>query len=267
MNHFAAMALAATLGTWLITALGAAMVAFFTSPKPVSLNIMLGFSSGVMIAASFWSLLEPAIERAENTSALPAYFVTTSGFLLGALFVWGSDKLISSARKKAATTGGENDTRMHRIAMLLLSITLHNIPEGFVVGVAFGSLQNGDYGAEKLMGAISVAVGIGLQNFPEGAAVSLPLRREGYSRKKSFLLGQASGMVEPIAGVLGAFLVVYVEAILPYALSFAAGAMILVAVHELIPECQKDQQTHPYPATMGIVLGFAVMMLLDIMLG
>ena len=151
--------------------------------------------------------------------------------------------------------------------MLVLSITLHNIPEGLAVGVAFGALQNGSYTAEGLMGAIIIAVGIGLQNFPEGAAVSVPLRREGYSRKKSFLIGQTSGMVEPVAGVIGALLVVYVEAILPYALSFAAGAMILVAVHELIPECQRNQKTQPYAATMGIVLGFAVMMLLDVMLG
>ena len=135
------------------------------------------------------------------------------------------------------------------------------------MGVAFGALQDGGFTSEKLMGAISVAVGIGLQNFPEGAAVSVPLRREGYSRKKSFFLGQASGMVEPIAGVLGALLVVYVETILPYALSFAAGAMILVAVHELIPECQRNQKAQPYSATMGIVLGFATMMLLDVMLG
>ena len=145
--------------------------------------------------------------------------------------------------------------------MLVLSITLHNIPEGLAVGVAFGALQGGGYTTESLMGAVSVAVGIGLQNFPEGAAVSVPLRREGYSRKKSFLLGQASGMVEPIAGVIGALLVVYVEAILPFALSFAAGAMILVAVHELIPECQRNQTEQPYLATMGIILGFAVMML------
>ena len=135
------------------------------------------------------------------------------------------------------------------------------------MGVAFGALQEGGYTTENLMGAISVAVGIGLQNFPEGAAVSVPLRREGYSRKRSFFLGQASGMVEPVAGVIGALLVVYVEAILPYALSFAAGAMILVAVHELIPECQENQTAHPYSATMGIILGFAVMMLMDVMLG
>ena len=267
MNHFAIMALIATLGTWFVTALGAATVVFFTSPNPKGLNIMLGFASGVMIAASFWSLLQPAIERAEATSNLPAYLVATAGFLFGALFMWASDKAVSFARRKADIAEGKTNERLHRIIMLILSITLHNIPEGLAVGVAFGALQDSSYGAENLMGAISVAVGIGLQNFPEGAAVSVPLRREGYSRKKSFLFGQASGMVEPIAGVLGAFLVVYVETILPYALSFAAGAMILVAVHELIPECQANQETQPYLATMGIVLGFAVMMLLDVMLG
>ena len=267
MNHFVTMALVATLGTWLVTALGAAMVVFFTSPNPKSLNIMLGFASGVMIAASFWSLLQPAIERAEATSSLPAYFVATAGFLCGALFMWASDKIVSFTRRRTDLAGGKSNERLHRIIMLILSITLHNIPEGLAVGVAFGALQNGSFGVENLMGAISVAVGIGLQNFPEGAAVSIPLRREGYSRKKSFLLGQASGMVEPFAGVLGAVLVVYVETILPFALSFAAGAMILVAVHELIPECQRNQRAQPYFATMGIVLGFAVMMLLDVMLG
>ena len=267
MNHFVIMALIATLGTWFVTALGAATVVFFTSPNPKGLNIMLGFAAGVMIAASFWSLLQPAIERAEAASDLPAYFVATVGFLLGALFIWASDKVISLARRKADNTQGEPNERLHRIIMLILSITLHNIPEGMAVGVAFGALQGNGYRTENLMGAISVAVGIGLQNFPEGAAVSVPLRREGYSRKKSFLLGQASGMVEPLAGVVGALLVVCVEAILPYALSFAAGAMILVAVHELIPECQRNQKAQPYSATMGIVLGFAVMMLLDVMLG
>lgn len=267
MNNFVIMAFIATLGTWLVTALGAATVVFFTSPNPKSMNIMLGFASGVMIAASFWSLLQPAIERAELTSNLPAYLVATAGFLSGALFMWASDKIVSFARRKAEIVGGRTNERLHRIVMLILSITLHNIPEGLAVGVAFGALQEGGYGAENLMGAVSVAVGIGLQNFPEGAAVSVPLRREGYSRKKSFLFGQASGMVEPFAGVLGAWLVVYVETILPYALSFAAGAMVLVAVHELIPECQRNQQAQPYFATMGIVLGFAVMMLLDVMLG
>jgi len=261
------MALTATLGTWFVTALGAAIVVFFKSPNLKGLNVMLGFASGVMIAASFWSLLQPAIQRAEAASGLPAYIVATVGFLLGALFMWSSDKVVSFARRKADNTQGKPNERLQRIIMLILSITLHNIPEGLAVGVAFGALQGSGYRAEDLMGAISVAVGIGLQNFPEGAAVSVPLRREGYSRKKSFLLGQASGMVEPVAGVLGALLVVYVEAILPYALSFAAGAMVLVAVHELIPECQRNQKAQPYSATMGIVLGFAVMMLLDVMLG
>ena len=267
MNHLVLMALIATLGTWLITALGAATVAFFKSPNPTALNLMLGFASGVMIAASFWSLLQPAIERAEAAPGLPAYIVATAGFLFGALFMWGSDKIVTFTTRRANNTIGRPNERLNRIIMLVLSITLHNIPEGLAVGVAFGALQNDQFTMENLMGAITIAVGIGLQNFPEGAAVSVPLRREGYSRKKSFLLGQASGMVEPVAGVIGALLVVYVEAILPYALSFAAGAMILVAVHELIPECQRNQEAQPYFATMGIVFGFAVMMLLDVMLG
>lgn len=267
MVPFVIMALAATLGTWFVTALGAATVVFFTTPNPKVLNSMLGFASGVMIAASFWSLLQPAIERAEAASHQPAWQVATTGFLFGALFMWASDKVVSFARRKIEDTQGKPNERLHRIIMLILSITLHNIPEGLAVGVAFGALRGNGHTTENLMGAISVAVGIGLQNFPEGAAVSVPLRREGYSRKKSFLYGQASGMVEPVAGVLGALLVVYMEIILPYALSFAAGAMILVAVHELIPECQQNQRAQPYFATMGIVLGFAVMMLLDVMLG
>lgn len=266
MENYVIMALLATLATWFVTALGSAIVVFFKSPDPKALNIMLGFASGVMIAASFWSLLQPAIERAETAATTPAYLVATIGFLFGAIFMWASDKIVSFARKNANNTQVKGNERVHRITMLMLSITLHNIPEGLAVGVAFGALQSG-YSAEKLMGAISVAVGIGLQNFPEGAAVSVPFRREGYTRRKSFFYGQASAMVEPIAGVIGALLVVHVEAILPYALSFAAGAMILVAVHELIPECQQNQKAQPYFATMGIVLGFATMMLLDVMLG
>lgn len=267
MNNFILPALLATLGTWFVTALGAATVVFFSSPKPKVLNLMLGFSSGVMIAASFWSLLQPAIERAEGMDGLPAYLVATIGFLLGAGFMWASDKIVTFSTSRANTAIGKSNEKLNRIILLVLSITLHNIPEGLAVGVAFGALAGDGYTSEALLGAVSVAIGIGLQNFPEGAAVSLPLRREGYSRKKSFFLGQSSGMVEPIAGVLGAILVVYVEPILPYALAFAAGAMILVAVHELIPECQRNQSTQPYTATMGIVLGFAVMMLLDVMLG
>ncbi len=261
MNFIVMMALVATLGTWLITALGAATVALFKSPSRRVLDPMLGFAAGVMIAASFWSLLEPAIALAEVTSRLPAYLVATLGFLSGALFVALSDKAVS--RLSSGTLG---DTGAKRARMLMLSITLHNIPEGLAVGVAFGALGGG-FDAEALMGALSIAVGIGLQNFPEGAAVSVPLRRDGFSRRNSFLWGQASGMVEPISGVLGACLVMSVKAFLPYALAFAAGAMILVAVHELIPECQREQEQHPYLSTMGIVLGFATMMLLDVMLG
>lgn len=267
MDAIVLMALIATICTWLVTALGAATVIFFKSPDWKVLNLMLGFASGVMIAASFWSLLQPAIELAESTLNTPAYFVATAGFLFGALFMWASDKIVTFSRRKVSNVQGNLNTKFNRIIMLILSITLHNIPEGLAVGVAFGALQNGGYSKEGLMGAISIAIGIGLQNFPEGAAVSVPLRREGFSRRKSFLYGQASGMVEPIAGVVGALLVVYIRTILPFALAFAAGAMILVAVHELIPECQKHQETSPYFATMGIVLGFAAMMLLDVMLG
>ena len=266
MDNYVIMALLATLGTWFVTALGAATVAFFKSPNQKVLNLMLGFASGVMIAASFWSLLQPAIEMAEKSSGLPSYIIATSGFLAGALFMWASDKAVSFSRNRTNIPHGESKEKLSRIFMLVLSITLHNIPEGMAVGVAFGALQNVGNNPESLMGAITVAIGIGLQNFPEGAAVSLPLRKEGFSRRKSFLLGQASGMVEPIAGVVGALLVVYVEKILPYALSFAAGAMILVAVHELIPECQKPKHIG-YFSTMGIISGFAVMMLLDVMLG
>lgn len=263
MERFVWMALLATLGTWLVTALGAGLVVFFAEPNRKLLNGMLGFAAGVMIAASFWSLLQPAIERAEAAGGIPAYWVATAGFLLGAVFMWCSDKVVTAAQRRFLQV---QQPRVNRIAMLVLSITLHNIPEGLAVGVAFGALQRGCT-PEALMGAVSVAVGIGLQNFPEGAAVSVPLRKEGFSRSRSFFIGQASGMVEPIAGVLGAWMVVYVEAVLPYALSFAAGAMILVAVHELIPECQLGRREQPYFATMGIVAGFAVMMLLDVMLG
>jgi ZIP family zinc transporter len=260
------MALLATLGTWFVTALGAATVVFFKRPAASLLDRMLGFAAGVMIAASFWSLLQPAIERAETVCALPAWFAATAGFLCGALFMRLSDMVVCAVRGRASAPRTLSDARMNRVVLLALSVTLHNIPEGLAVGVAFGALQN-VWSREALMGAVSVAVGIGLQNFPEGAAVSVPLRREGCSRRKSFLVGQASGLVEPVAGVVGALTVVHVEPILPWALSFAAGAMILVAVHELIPSCRENETAKPYAATTGIVLGFAVMMLLDVMLG
>lgn len=267
MNPYVIAALVATLGTWLVTALGAAMVFFFRCPSPRAMNAMLGFAAGVMIAASFWSLLQPAVRQAQTFARTPAWLVVTAGFLLGAVFLWLSDKAVCLARKQAGSPQRVPSDRLHRSILLMLSITLHNIPEGLAVGVAFGSLARGDAAPDAILGAISVAVGIGLQNFPEGAAVSVPMRREGFSRKRSFFLGQASGMVEPIAGVAGAMLVVHVQAVLPYALSFAAGAMILVAVHELIPECQSGKKEQPYFATMGIVLGFAAMMALDVMLG
>ncbi len=267
MDLIVGYALLATLGTWAVTALGAATVFFFKNPNQKLMNLMLGFAAGVMIAASFWSLLLPAIERAEETLTVPAYLVATVGFLCGAVFIWGSDKVVTRAMRRADKAPAHSGEKLNRIILLVLSITLHNIPEGLAVGVAFGALWSQGFSTEALMGAVTVAVGIALQNFPEGAAVSVPLRREGYSRRKSFLLGQASGMVEPVAGVIGALAVIHIEKMLPFALAFAAGTMILVAVHELIPECQRNQDAHPYFATMGIVCGFALMMLLDVALG
>lgn len=262
-NNAILYALIATTGTWLITALGAATVIFFKKTNEGLLNLMLGFAAGVMLAASYWSLLEPAIERAEECFRAPAWLIVTVSFICGAVFMWVCDKAVSRARRGLAVKGQE---KTNRIIMLVLSITLHNIPEGLAVGVAFGALQ-GNPTREALMGAITIAVGIGLQNLPEGAAVSLPLKREGFSEKRSFLIGQASALVEPIAGVTGAASVIFMKNVLPFALAFAAGAMILVAVHELIPECQQGKKTTPYLATMGIIAGFSVMMLLDVALG
>lgn len=267
VDNVVLMALLATLGTWGVTALGAGTVVFFKSTNQKVMNLMLGFAAGVMIAASFWSLLLPAVQRAEEQSGAPAWLVVTIGFVSGALFIWLSDKIVRKAQKRAEEAGSAPHEKINRIIMLVLSITLHNIPEGLAVGVAFGALHNMTVTAGELTGAVTIALGIAMQNFPEGAAVSLPLRREGCTRLKSFLIGQASGMVEPVAGIVGAVLVVYIVEALPFALAFAAGAMVLVAVHELIPECQSNKQAHPYFATMGIIGGFAVMMLLDVMLG
>ena len=263
MSIFVLWAFAASICTWALTALGAAIVVFFKAPKPNVLNLLLGFSAGVMIAASFWSLLQPAIERANSSLNVPAYIVVTIGFVFGAVFIWISD---TAVLKTVFSSESNNNFKVNRVIMLIISITLHNIPEGLVVGVAFGLLKN-DFTMSSLMGALSIAIGIGLQNFPEGAAVSLPLRREGYSRKKSFFYGQLSAIVEPFAAVIGAILVTKIESFLPFALSFAAGTMIIVAVHELIPECQQNKAEQPYMATMGIILGFSVMMFLDVMLG
>jgi ZIP family zinc transporter len=257
-------ALLATLFTWFVTALGAALVFFFKTINRKVLDGMLGFAAGVMIAASYWSLLAPAIEMAEGGS-LPAWIPATAGFLMGGLFLYIADKIIPHLHLGFPMDEAEGPkTSWHRSILLVLAITLHNIPEGLAVGVAFGALAS-DLPSASLAGAIALALGIGIQNFPEGAAVSVPLRREGFSRLKSFWYGQASGMVEPIAGVLGAAAVILIKPILPYALAFAAGAMIYVVVEELIPESQLEKNTDI--ATMGAMGGFAVMMTLDVALG
>ena len=257
-------ALVATLFTWFVTALGAALVFFFKTINRKVLDGMLGFAAGVMIAASYWSLLAPAIEMAEESS-LPAWIPATTGFLLGGLFLYIADKIIPHLHLGFPMEEAEGPkTSWHRSILLVLAITLHNIPEGLAVGVAFGALAS-DLPSATLAGAIALALGIGIQNFPEGAAVSVPLRREGFSRLKSFWYGQASGIVEPIAGVLGAVSVILIKPILPYALAFAAGAMIYVVVEELIPESQLAKNTDI--ATLGAMAGFAVMMTLDVALG
>ncbi|MGI6433346.1 MAG: ZIP family metal transporter [Sphaerochaetaceae bacterium] len=263
------MALIATLGTWGLTALGAALVFFFKEIKPHALNMMLGFASGVMIAASFWSLLQPAIEMAKQISPLPPWAVAALGFLAGTFFLWLADHLLPHIHldsKKGEKPEGLPSS-LRRSILLVLSITLHNIPEGLAVGVAFGAAASGQHGV-TILSAVAVAIGIGIQNLPEGAAVSIPLRREGLSRAKSFWYGQASGIVEPIAGVLGALLVTVMQPILPYALAFAAGAMIYVVVEELIPESQQGKDhTGTHIATIGTIIGFTVMMILDVALG
>ena len=269
VNWFAGLnpvlqALIATLFTWFVTALGAALVFFFKTINRKVLDGMLGFAAGVMIAASYWSLLAPAIEMAEESS-LPAWIPATGGFLLGGLFLYIADKIIPHLHLGFPMDEAEGPkTSWHRSILLVLAITLHNIPEGLAVGVAFGALAS-NLPSATLAGAVALALGIGIQNFPEGTAVSVPLRREGFSRLKSFWYGQASGMVEPIAGVLGAVSVILIKPILPYALAFAAGAMIYVVVEELIPESQLEKNTDI--ATMGAMGGFAVMMTLDVALG
>jgi len=257
-------ALVATLFTWLMTALGAGLVFFFKTINRKMLDGMLGFAAGVMIAASYWSLLAPAIEMAEN-SGVPAWIPATTGFLLGGSFIWLVDKLLPHLHLGFPMQEAEGiSTSWRRSVLLVLAITLHNIPEGLAVGVAFGALA-ANLEAASLAGAIALALGIGIQNFPEGAAVSVPLRREGMSRSKSFWYGQLSGIVEPAAGVVGAAAVILMRPILPYALAFAAGAMIFVVVEELIPESQLQKNTDA--ATMGAMFGFAVMMTLDVALG
>ncbi len=257
-------ALLATCFTWFVTGLGAGVVFIFKNINRKVLDGMLGFASGVMIAASFWSLLAPAIEMAEESN-IPAWIPAVVGFLLGGVFLSILDKVLPHLHIGFPMKEAEGlKTSWRRSILLVLAITLHNIPEGLAVGVAFGAL-NENVPSVSLSGAITLALGIGIQNFPEGAAVSVPLRREGMSCFKSFWYGQLSGIVEPIAGVLGAAAVILIKPILPYALSFAAGAMIFVVVEELIPESQLEKNTDL--ATMCTMLGFAVMMTLDIALG
>jgi len=258
------LALLATLFTWGVTALGSAMVFFFKSINKRVLNIMLGFAAGVMIAASFWSLLAPAIEMSEE-SGTAGWIPAVIGFLAGGVFLFTVDKILPHVHMDLAVDKAEGiKTPWQRSILLVLAITLHNIPEGLAVGVAFGALAFNTE-PDVLAGAIALAIGIGLQNFPEGAAVSIPLRREGLSRWTAFNYGQLSGIVEPMAGVLGAYLIITIQPILPYALSFAAGAMIFVVVEELIPESQTGHETDF--STVGAMLGFAVMMFLDVALG
>lgn len=257
-------ALIASLFTWGVTALGAAMVFFFKSINKKVLDGMLGFAAGVMIAASFWSLLAPAIDLSE-AMGLPKWLPAVAGFLAGGLFLRLVDMVLPHLHIGLDIKDAEGPkTSWKKSLLLVLAITLHNIPEGLAVGVGFGAVAAGIPSA-NLSGALALALGIGLQNFPEGAAVAIPLRREGFSRVKSFLYGQASGIVEPLAAVAGAALVGLMRPILPYALAFAAGAMIFVVVEEVVPEAQSSGNSNI--ATLGSMLGFAVMMFLDVSLG
>ncbi|TRM13086.1 ZIP family metal transporter [Lentibacillus cibarius] len=260
-----AQATLATLFTWGMTALGAALVFTTKGFNQRFMDSMLGFAGGVMIAASFWSLLSPALEKAEG-GPLPAWIPAAIGFLLGGIFLWAADKLLPHLHPGLAMDEAEgiHPDRKRRSTLLVLAITLHNIPEGLAVGVAFGAIA-ADLPTASLGGAIALAIGIGIQNFPEGLAVSMPLRREGMSRGKSFMYGQASGVVEPIAGIIGALAVTIMQPLLPYALSFAAGAMIFVVAEEVIPGSQENGNKDL--ASMSIMFGFTVMMILDVALG
>lgn len=255
-------ALIATLFTWLMTALGAATVFGGKEFNQKVLDWLLGFAGGVMIAASYWSLLAPAIEISEGRS-LPAWLPALAGFLFGGIFLRGVDYLLPHMHIGEEQPEGIKTT-WQRTTLLIIAITLHNFPEGLAVGVAFGAAVQGLETA-TVTGAIALAIGIGIQNFPEGIAVAMPLRRIGVSRSRSFLYGQLSAIVEPVAGVLGASVVILAQALLPYALAFAAGAMIFVVVEDLIPESHREG--HVDLATTGVMVGFAVMMVLDVAFG
>ena len=258
------LALLATLFTWGVTALGAAMVFFFKTVERRVLDSMLGFAAGVMIAASFWSLLSPAIEMAQ-ANGNSGWFQAAAGLLMGGLFIAAIDKVLPHLHLGLPKSQAEGiKTQWQRSILLVMAITLHNLPEGLAVGVAFGAVAS-SHSAATIGAAMALAIGIGLQNFPEGMAVSIPLRREGIERSEAFWYGQASGMVEPIGGVIGALAVQLVAPILPYALAFAAGAMLFVVVEELIPESQQSRNTDL--ATAFTLLGFVVMMVMDVALG
>jgi ZIP family zinc transporter len=257
-------ALLATMFTWGVTAAGAALVFVSKSVNRKVMDSMLGFAAGVMIAASFWSLLAPGIAMAGQMGFVP-WRTAALGFLAGGLFMRLIDRFLPHLHPGMDISKSEGiKTSWQRSTLLVSAITLHNIPEGLAVGVAFGAVAAGIPSA-TLGGAVALAIGIGLQNFPEGAAVSMPLRREGMGRMKSFMLGQASGLVEPVAGVLGACFVLGMQSVLPYALCFAAGAMIFVVVEELIPESQQNPK-HIDLVTIATMVGFAVMMVLDVAL-
>ena len=249
----------ACLFTWSITALGASIVFFFKKVNKTLMDALLGFAAGVMIAASFFSLISSALEMAKELK-MTSWLVISLGFLSGGVLLFIGDKVYDYLDKKRKD---ENSSKAKRCFMLISSITLHNIPEGMAVGVAFGSLAYSLTGS-TLASALTLALGIGLQNFPEGSAVSLPLRREGYTRSKAFFYGQLSGVVEPIAAVIGALLVLKIQLILPFLLAFAAGAMIYVVVEELIPESQTNKKKDLM--ALFTILGFMVMMILDVAL-
>ncbi|MGC9398932.1 MAG: ZIP family metal transporter [Anaerolineae bacterium] len=255
-------ALAGTVFTWFVTALGAAVVFLAREVNRKFLDMMLGFAAGVMIAASYWSLLAPAIEMSEGR-ALPSWLPPAVGFVLGGGFLRLVDYLLPHLHRSETEPEGIKTT-WQRVTLLILAITLHNFPEGLAVGVAFGAAGSGLPSA-TVAGGLALALGIGIQNFPEGMAVSMPLRREGQPALKSFWYGQLSGVVEPLAGVLGAAAVLIARPLLPYALAFAAGAMIFVVAEDLIPESQSGGNTHE--ATLGVMLGFTLMMILDVALG
>jgi ZIP family zinc transporter len=258
-------AFVATLFTWAVTAAGAALVFFTRTINQKFMDSMLGFAAGVMIAASFWSLLSPGLEMAEQLGHTP-WLTAVIGFMGGGIFMRLIDYLLPHLHPGLDMKNSEGvKTSWQRSTLLVLAITLHNIPEGLAVGVAFGAVAAG-LPAATIGGAVALAIGIGIQNFPEGAVVSIPLRREGMSKWKSFFMGQASGIVEPVAGVLGALFVLRMQNILPYALCFAAGAMIFVVVEELIPESQRIEANIDL-VTMMTMVGFSVMMILDVALG